>query len=148
MDTAAKFQDAQQRASRVACAKVNAGEMDRQPCEVCGSLPTHGHHEDYGKPLDVVWLCPVHHAMRHAAINAARFHANTAIAKTVADARAREEAQKRTAAFADDMREAAEYRRQVTVGRMVIQAMRACHASGRSYLTIGAQQTPGSDYSI
>lgn len=44
------------------------GRLVRQPCEVCGALRTHGHHEDYSKPLDVVWLCPTHHAARHAMI--------------------------------------------------------------------------------
>lgn len=33
-------------------------------CESCGEAkPLDGHHEDYSKPLEVVWLCrPCHHA--------------------------------------------------------------------------------------
>ena len=27
------------------------------------------HHEDYSRPLDVVWLCSLHHHRRHAEIN-------------------------------------------------------------------------------
>ena len=38
---------------------------DAHPCEICGSLTTHRHHEDYSKPLDIRWLCSRHHAARH-----------------------------------------------------------------------------------
>ena len=40
---------------------VKCGKIKRLPCEVCGKKKTHGHHEDYGKPLLVNWLCPIHH---------------------------------------------------------------------------------------
>lgn len=30
-------------------------------CCVCGDKNVHGHHEDYDRPLDVIWLCPKHH---------------------------------------------------------------------------------------
>ncbi len=36
-----------------------------QPCERCGSPKVHGHHEDYSKPLEVMWLCTKHHGERH-----------------------------------------------------------------------------------
>lgn len=42
-----------------------AGRMTAQPCEVCGALRAHAHHDDYSKPLDVKWLCAVHHGARH-----------------------------------------------------------------------------------
>lgn len=35
------------------------------PCEVCGKLPTHKHHEDYSKPKEVVYLCAYHHKQLH-----------------------------------------------------------------------------------
>jgi hypothetical protein len=35
------------------------------PCVVCGNPKTDGHHEDYSKVLDVVWLCRKHHMERH-----------------------------------------------------------------------------------
>lgn len=45
---------------------IDAGKLVRQPCEICGATPTHAHHDDYGKPLDVRWLCPPHHYEHHA----------------------------------------------------------------------------------
>ena len=44
---------------------VVAGTLQRQPCERCGSPQVHAHHEDYTRPLDVMWLCPLHHKERH-----------------------------------------------------------------------------------
>jgi len=44
---------------------IRDGRLTRKPCEVCGSLDSEGHHDDYSKPLDVIWLCPKHHAERH-----------------------------------------------------------------------------------
>lgn len=45
---------------------ILSGALVRQPCEVCGVEPAHAHHDDYGKPLDVRWLCVPHHAQHHA----------------------------------------------------------------------------------
>lgn len=46
---------------------IAKGELKRKKCEVCGSRARiNGHHEDYEKPLQVNWLCPLHHAARHA----------------------------------------------------------------------------------
>ena len=45
-------------------AEIRRGRMSRQPCEVCGAK-AHAHHDDYTKPLDVRWLCPLHHARHH-----------------------------------------------------------------------------------
>lgn len=60
---------------RANCAVNNAirdGRMIRKPCSVCGEPNAQGHHEDYSKPLDVVWLCRRHHADRHLEINKQR----------------------------------------------------------------------------
>lgn len=43
------------------------GEIVRQGCAVCGGTAL-AHHEDYDKPLDVIWLCRSHHMNRHSEI--------------------------------------------------------------------------------
>lgn len=46
---------------------VQNGEIKRGKCVVRGcKKPTHGHHEDYTKPLDVIWMCERHHKDYHA----------------------------------------------------------------------------------
>ena len=42
------------------------GKILRAPCEVCGEQNTHAHHDDYLKPLEIRWLCPLHHSRWHA----------------------------------------------------------------------------------
>lgn len=50
---------------------VRDGKLLKQPCECCGATEkVHAHHDDYGKPLDVIWLCPDHHGHRHRILNA------------------------------------------------------------------------------
>mgnify|MGYP001608542312 CR=1 FL=1 len=44
---------------------VKAGKLQKLPCEVCGAIKTHGHHDDYSKPLEVRWLCQKHHFELH-----------------------------------------------------------------------------------
>lgn len=44
---------------------VRRGEVQKQPCRCCASTNVHAHHEDYSSPLEVVWLCPIHHAEAH-----------------------------------------------------------------------------------
>jgi hypothetical protein len=41
------------------------GNMLPKPCEICGEGKTHGHHDDYSKPLEVRWLCTKHHGEQH-----------------------------------------------------------------------------------
>jgi hypothetical protein len=35
------------------------------PCAKCGNPESEGHHEDYRKPFDVIWLCHKHHREAH-----------------------------------------------------------------------------------
>lgn len=49
---------------------LRRGEVVKLPCVKCGVTRVHGHHEDYDKPLDVIWLCSKHHADRHREIAA------------------------------------------------------------------------------
>ena len=45
---------------------IRDGKLFKQPCEVCLSDElVHAHHDDYSKPLNVRWLCPVHHSKWH-----------------------------------------------------------------------------------
>lgn len=45
---------------------IRSGRLVKKPCERCGASETvEAHHEDYSKPLDVVWLCDRDHKARH-----------------------------------------------------------------------------------
>lgn len=44
---------------------VRKGRIIRGTCEVCGKSNGQGHHDDYMKPLDVRWFCPLHHIQYH-----------------------------------------------------------------------------------
>lgn len=45
---------------------IESGKLTREPCSVCGATEyVDGHHNDYTKPLDVVWLCRTHHRRLH-----------------------------------------------------------------------------------
>lgn len=52
------------KANQVVSNAVRAGLLERQPCFICGGK-AHAHHPDYGRPLDVTWLCPAHHKAAH-----------------------------------------------------------------------------------
>lgn len=40
---------------------VKRGKLQRTPCAQCGATKTEAHHEDYTKPLEVMWFCREHH---------------------------------------------------------------------------------------
>lgn len=46
---------------------IRDGKLKKQPCSICGTEKrVHGHHKDYAKPLNVVWLCAKCHHRVHA----------------------------------------------------------------------------------
>lgn len=46
---------------------VRRGRVQKQPCKICGHAEVEGHHPDYSKPYDVIWLCRPHHHELHKA---------------------------------------------------------------------------------
>lgn len=44
---------------------IRDNRLFNEDCEICGIKPTHAHHDDYLKPLNVRWLCPAHHRQWH-----------------------------------------------------------------------------------
>jgi hypothetical protein len=48
---------------------IRKGLLVRCPCIRCGEIKSLAHHEDYEKPLEVVWLCQPCHKQRHKEIN-------------------------------------------------------------------------------
>jgi hypothetical protein len=56
----------EKRAAHLAVARaLRAGTLTKQPCSVCQSVKSESHHEDYTKPLEVIWFCRQHHAAHH-----------------------------------------------------------------------------------
>lgn len=46
-------------------AALLSGKLKRENCIICNTKKSEAHHEDYGKPLDVIWLCRNHHKELH-----------------------------------------------------------------------------------
>jgi hypothetical protein len=45
---------------------IQKGLIQKQPCSICGSTEgVEGHHDDYSKPYDVVWMCKPCHCKHH-----------------------------------------------------------------------------------
>ena len=59
----------ERRAAHIALGNaVRDGRVKQQPCWVCGER-AEAHHPDYSAPLEVVWLCPMHHKRTHALVD-------------------------------------------------------------------------------
>lgn len=44
---------------------IRKGEIIKKACSVCEAIKVDAHHDDYFKPLDVIWLCRKHHLEYH-----------------------------------------------------------------------------------
>jgi len=53
-------------ANHIAATAIKDGSLVRQPCEACGERKVVAHHDDYGNPLAVRWLCYSCHRRHHA----------------------------------------------------------------------------------
>lgn len=60
-----KYEPIKLRARWMIQTHLRRGKIKRLPCQICGELKAQAHHEDYNKPLDVIWLCAKHHADLH-----------------------------------------------------------------------------------
>jgi hypothetical protein len=52
-------------ARRKVSTAIASGKLIAKPCERCGADKSQAHHDDYQKPLEVRWLCAIHHAEFH-----------------------------------------------------------------------------------
>lgn len=48
---------------------IKSGKLKQYTCESCEDPKSQAHHEDYSKPLEVVWLCSKCHTQRHKEID-------------------------------------------------------------------------------
>jgi len=62
--------DKRNKEKRLAYGKIRralkAGIIEKpKTCKRCSETHIHAHHPDYSKPLEVLWLCPMHHKAEH-----------------------------------------------------------------------------------
>lgn len=50
------------KAHRVVYGALRNGSLVKQPCH-CGETKVNAHHNDYSKPLEIAWLCKIHHVL-------------------------------------------------------------------------------------
>ena len=53
------------KAHKAITSAIRNKSLTKEPCEVCGSDVSYGHHDDYEKLLSVRWLCDKHHRDWH-----------------------------------------------------------------------------------
>lgn len=44
---------------------LKTGRIKKSPCADCGNKKVEAHHNDYTKPLEIVWYCRRHHVVAH-----------------------------------------------------------------------------------
>ena len=61
-----RHEDKRRGAAHSAVARaMKSGRIVKRACERCGAEKAYAHHENYDRPLDVVWLCQADHKQRH-----------------------------------------------------------------------------------
>lgn len=61
-----RFYNPEKNAAHAAVARAKKkGYLAAAPCMICGREDVHAHHDNYNRPLEISWLCPVHHFERH-----------------------------------------------------------------------------------
>lgn len=64
------IRNAEKRAAHVILGHaLRAKKVFKMPCKICGNKKSDGHHYDYTKPLEVIWLCKKHHGEHHRILN-------------------------------------------------------------------------------
>ena len=58
--------DKMQAARNAVARAIKQGELVRPACAVCGISRAEAHHPNCDLPLNVEWLCRLHHVRRHA----------------------------------------------------------------------------------
>ena len=53
------------KARELVASAIRNKSLVKEPCIICGDINSFAHHEDYSKPLDVIWLCRKHHREKH-----------------------------------------------------------------------------------
>jgi uncharacterized OB-fold protein len=44
---------------------LKRGTIKKQVCSKCGNVKVDMHHQDYSKPVEIIWLCRRHHQQEH-----------------------------------------------------------------------------------
>jgi hypothetical protein len=44
---------------------IRNGSITKDPCVICKEKKVQAHHQDYSKPLEIVWLCAKCHTKAH-----------------------------------------------------------------------------------
>lgn len=53
------------RARNIVNKAVKRGVIKKQPCLFCKNPKTEAHHKNYKRPMDIIWVCRLHHEHLH-----------------------------------------------------------------------------------
>lgn len=111
-------------AHRLVFSAVRRGSLVRQPCEVCGTARTDAHHpHGYDRPLDVAWLCRVHHFAEHGIVKKEALRRKRQLPLFLTDAQV-EEVRARSAAGESQAALAREFRVHYSTISRIVNAQR------------------------